>query len=66
LFPKIKKNLRGRVFNSNEEIINAVNDKLSKLQKANWEDCFARYIYRLQKCIEINGDYVEKIQRDEE
>jgi len=40
LFPKIKKKLRGRVFNKNEEIINAVNDELLKLQKAELKTVF--------------------------
>lgn len=66
LFPKIKKNLRGKVFDSNEDIINAVNAELAKLKKQDFEECFAKWIYRLKKCIEINGDYVEKIKKDED
>ena len=66
LFPKIKKKLKGKVFNSNEEIINAVNAELDKLKKQDFEDCFQKWIYRLKKCIEINGDYVEKIKKDKD
>lgn len=65
LFPKIKKNLRGRVFSSNEEIINAVNVEIGKLKKDDFKDCFERWLYRLKKCIQINGNYVEKIQMNE-
>lgn len=54
------------MFNTNEKIINAVNDEIAKLQKADFEDCFSRWIYRLQKCIEINGDNVEKMKSDDE
>lgn len=66
LFPKIKKDLRGKIFTSNEEIINAVNVEIEKLQKEDFESCFERWIYRLKKCIEINGNYVEKLKKDED
>lgn len=62
LFPKIKKNLRGRVFSNNEEIINAVNAEVASLQKADFKDCFRKWIYRLHKCVDISGNYVEKMK----
>jgi len=39
-----KKNCREKVFNSNEDIINAVNTEIEKLQKQDFEKCFKKWL----------------------
>ena len=60
LFPTLKKELRGRIFDSDDEVIDAVEDVLG--QKS--ELYFRTGIYKLEdrwsRCVEKNGDNVEK------
>lgn len=65
LFLKIKKNLRERVFSSNDDITNTVNIELEKLKKADFEKCFAMWLYKLQTCIDINHDNVDYFYVDD-
>lgn len=60
IFPKLKEPLRGKTFETEEEIEAAVKEQLDLLEKADFEQCFQRWIHRLKKCIEIGGEYVEK------
>lgn len=62
-FLAIFKNLKEKVFNGNEEKINAVNTELllRKAKKKDFENYFQKGFYRLTKCI---GDYVGKIKKD--
>jgi histone-lysine N-methyltransferase SETMAR len=60
LFPKIKAKLRGQVFADRKELISAVNHELSQLTDADFAHCYERWIYRLKKCVEIGGDWVER------
>lgn len=57
LFPKLKSNLRGAQFGSNEGVIEAVNEYLEK-------DFYLEGISKLEqrwvKCIALKGDYIEK------
>lgn len=59
LFPQIKKNLRGIRFSTRAEVLTAVQNELEKIEKRDLEVCFDAWISRLQKCIEIGGNYVE-------
>lgn len=53
---KIKiKIIRRRVFSSNVEIINAVTEEAPKHE-------FESAVYQLEKCMEINGNYVQKLK----
>lgn len=65
-FQKFEQNVKGKVFDSNEEIINAVYTELVKLKKEDFEECFQKWIYKLQKCIKNNGDYIAKIKKDKD
>lgn len=60
LFPKLKEPLRRRRFETRAELISAVNDELKNFRKKDFEECFERWIHRMQKCIIIGGDYVEQ------
>ena len=60
LFPKVKKELRGRKFNSDEEVIDAVTLILEDLPESWYEAGLRKLKQRWEKCISIKGDYVEK------
>lgn len=59
LFPTIKRELIGRIFDSDDEVIDAVEDVLEEKD----EEFFKNGIYKLEdrwtRCVEKNGDYVE-------
>jgi histone-lysine N-methyltransferase SETMAR len=60
LFSKLKSNLRGKKFTSDEEVISAV---LNHFKDKNSEYFFSgkqKLINRSKKCTEIKGDYIEK------
>lgn len=60
LFPTIKRELRGKIFDSDDEVIDAVEDILGEKD----EEFFKNGIYKLEdrwtRCVEKDGDYVEK------
>ena len=60
LFPKLKTNLHGRNLESNEGVIDAVNEYLGDQD----EDFYFEGISKLEqwwrKCIKMKGDYIEK------
>lgn len=60
LFPKIKQPLRGKLFATRQELIDAVNQQLSQLSLDDFRQCFDDWLLRLRKCIQIGGDYVER------
>jgi histone-lysine N-methyltransferase SETMAR len=60
LFPELKKHLGGTNFRTGEELKEEV---LSYLRGAAGEFCdsgIKKMVHRMQKCIDLNGDYVEK------
>lgn len=60
LFPHMKKNLRGRVFGTDEETKKAVIDVLEGFSQDFFRDGLLGLIKRSEKCVTLNGDYVEK------
>jgi histone-lysine N-methyltransferase SETMAR len=61
LFPKLKEPLRGHNFETREELIAAVQEQLDNLPKSAFCECFAAWVRRAQKCIEVGGEYLEKV-----
>ncbi|CAK9818349.1 Histone-lysine N-methyltransferase SETMAR [Anthophora quadrimaculata] len=60
LFPKLKENLVGMRFNDDDEVKDEVLRFLNDMA-ASWYDMgIQKLLQRLQKCIDRNGDYVEK------
>jgi len=60
LFPKLKEHLAGRCFSDDDEVKVAVQRFLNDMA-ASWYDMGIQKLpLRLQKCIDRNGDYVEK------
>jgi histone-lysine N-methyltransferase SETMAR len=60
LFPNLKKWLGGKRFANDNEVINAVNDYFADLDKSTYQSGITALEHRWNKCIELNGDYVEK------
>ena len=60
LFPKLKEHLSGKRFNNDDEVKAEVRSFLNSME-VNWYDMGIQKLpLRLQKCIDRNGDYVEK------
>lgn len=59
LFPKIKRTLKGRFFDSIEDIQKKVTEELNKVSKNEFSDCFLSLEKRWKKCIDSEGMYFE-------
>ena len=60
LFPKLKEQLRGIRFDSNEEIVQAVRSWIRAQNDDFFLDGFRQLVHRWEKCVQTGGDYVEK------
>jgi [histone H3]-lysine36 N-dimethyltransferase SETMAR len=60
LFPNLKKWLSGQHFFSNEEVIDRTNAYFEDLPKIYFSDGLKKIEKRLTRCIELQGDYLEK------
>ena len=62
MFPKLKSNLRGTQYGSNEGVIEAVNEYLRDQEKAFYFEGIRKLVteQRFAKCIALKGDYIEK------
>ena len=60
LFPNLKKWLGGKRFESNEDVIAQTNAYFEELPPSYFKDGLNKLEKRWEKCIELNGDYVEK------
>jgi hypothetical protein len=56
----MKEPLRGIRFNDETEIKSAVKDSLARFPQGWFEDGIKKLAKRWQKCVEIQGDYIEK------
>ena len=59
LFPKLKSHLRGRRFESDNDVICAVEGYLGAQTADFFREGIAKLEHRWSKCIEVQGDYVE-------
>ncbi|XP_071088847.1 histone-lysine N-methyltransferase SETMAR-like [Haliotis cracherodii] len=60
LFPNLKKELRGRHFWSDDELTTAVEGWLHEQPHGFYHNGLLALTHRWTKCIDLNGDYVEK------
>lgn len=60
LFPNIKKKMRGQLFPSPEEAVNAFKNHVLEVPDSEWQNCFENWFKRMKKCIEHHGEYFEK------
>ncbi|GBN16127.1 hypothetical protein AVEN_176702-1 [Araneus ventricosus] len=60
LFPELKNWLGGPRFQKNEEIQSKVRAHLTSLAVTFFEEGIGNLAYRYDKCLNLNGDYVDK------
>jgi histone-lysine N-methyltransferase SETMAR len=60
LFSKLKLDLRGKKFTSDEEVISTVSDHFKNKNSEYFFSAIQKLINRSKKYIEIKGDYIEK------
>jgi histone-lysine N-methyltransferase SETMAR len=60
LFDSLKKALRGRRFRSDEEVRQAVHTWLCDQTKTFFSDGIKKLVERCKKCVDKQGDFVEK------
>lgn len=61
LFPNMKKPLRGVRFESLNDVKRAINRWIAETPKNFFEDGLKKLVTRWDKCIQLNGDYIEKL-----
>lgn len=59
-FPKIKKSLRGKRFQSGEEAVSAFKAAILTTPTLEWNKCYNNWFERMEKCIKLRGEYFEK------
>jgi len=62
LFSKLKKDLRGRKFDDDEEVKTAVMEHFADKEPEYFLKGTVLLVHRCEKCVEIKGDYIEKQQ----
>lgn len=60
LFPNLKKDLRGKRFNDDEELKAAVMEHFDSKEEKYFYEGLKKLIDRSSKCIDIGGEYIEK------
>jgi len=63
LFPKLKLFLAGQRFSSNQEATAAVEGYIPDLTKNHYRDGIIALEHCWNKCISLEGDYVEKLKQ---
>jgi hypothetical protein len=56
----LKEFLGGQRFSNDEEVQDAVENWLREVERKVYDEDIQKLVPRLQKCIDHNGDYVEK------
>ncbi len=60
LFPKMKKYLAGMRHDTLAQVKASVQQFYASLTPDDWRNCFDQWVRRLEKCVDLEGDYVEK------
>lgn len=61
LFPYTKNLLRGRRFQTDEELRYAFQSVIEDIPQEMWRDCFTNWFRRMRSCIAASGRYFEKL-----
>ena len=64
LFPNLKKDIRGRHFQSNEEVMAAVEECVRDKDPGYFSSGLMALEHRRSKCIILEGNYIEKEEID--
>ena len=60
LFPYVRNKMRGQRFSTPEEAVDAFRMPVLEIRQSEWQKCFDNWFKRMQKCMELNGEYFEK------
>ncbi|KAI6661399.1 hypothetical protein LOD99_13270, partial [Oopsacas minuta] len=60
LFPRLKDQLRGRRFSTNDELRGVLFQAIGDISKEEWKKCFDNWFTRIKKCIDCQGESVLK------
>lgn len=60
LFPQLKSTLRGRRFNTDNDVITATEDYFSSKNRGFYKDGIRKVKNRWEKCVTLAGSYIEK------
>ncbi|CAF2506129.1 unnamed protein product [Rotaria sp. Silwood2] len=61
LFPKLKNQLRGIQFDDGNMMLTALEQAIDGITKEDVKNCFEDWFIRMQKCIDAEGQYFEKL-----
>ena len=64
IFPNLKKDIRGRHFRSNEEVVAAAEERVRDKDPGFFSSGLMALEYRWSKCIILEGNYIEKEEID--
>ncbi|KYN38445.1 hypothetical protein ALC56_07183, partial [Trachymyrmex septentrionalis] len=59
LFPKFKRNMKGKRFATVEEVKQKSLEGLKDIPMSEFKNCFEQWKNRLEKCVVVNGEYFE-------
>lgn len=62
LFPRMKKDMKGHRFSDVEEVKKKTRMELAAIQTDEFERCFQQWEHRLDKCIALEGEYIEGVK----
>lgn len=60
LFPKVKNLMRGQRFRTPEEAVEAFRQHVLAIPQTDWQKCYDDWFHRMNKCINVEGEYFEK------
>ena len=52
--------MRGQRFSTPVEAVDAFRMHILKIAQSEWQKCFDNWLQRMQKCLDLNREYVEK------
>lgn len=59
-FPKLKENVRGKRFFSDNDVICVVNQWIAEIEQSFFGEPLEMLKHRSEKCVDLNGDYVKQ------
>ena len=63
VFPELKASLRGVRFDTATELTKQASMIVSSFSEGWYEETFNKWLDRHRKCVELKGNYVEKVRR---
>ena len=62
VFPKLKEALHDRKFLRIQDLAQAINQLLKAHPEQWYADCMQTWMERLQQCVHVNGEYIERLR----